>query len=353
MNELLIKVSVIIPVYNAEKYLPVCINSLLNQTLKECEFIFINDGSRDRSSEIIKQYKETDSRIKLINQDNAGVSIARNKGLKLTSGEFVGFVDADDSVEHNFFEKLYHAAKIDNCDIVFSNFESEIAGCKVITKYPFIMDKILQKEYIKHKIITYMIEKDDLNTACNKLFKNKLIKDNSIEFPAGVALGEDGVFNLYSVSNANSIKYIDYTGYHYKETVNSATRNIAAKDYFQRALDVYHLQLPKEITRYIDSEKVKVKKAIKLINSVMSYIHIYFAPTKNLSFFKRFCYVKNMISNTYVEEALQIYFNNRYNSLGRYEKFLLKLINKQSALGLYIITSYSRYRNKTYGGSLK
>src|SRR6476646_4070363 len=93
------KVSVIIPVYNAGKYITRCIESLLNQTLQECEFIFINDGSIDDSREIIEGYKQVDDRIILINQVNQGVSIARNKGLYLAAGEYVGFVDADDCIE--------------------------------------------------------------------------------------------------------------------------------------------------------------------------------------------------------------------------------------------------------------
>ena len=138
-----IKVSVIIPVYNAEKYITECIESLLNQTLQQCEFIFVNDGSKDHSGAIIDEFKKKDSRIILINQENQGVSMARNNGLKAASGEYVGFVDADDYIENDMYETMYNHAKQDECDAVISNLESEMEGRKFISNYPFPQNTIL------------------------------------------------------------------------------------------------------------------------------------------------------------------------------------------------------------------
>ena len=103
----MIKLSVVIPVYNAEKHLKACIESLLSQTLAGLEFIFVNDGSQDNSPEIIASYQATDSRITLINQSNQGVSVARNNGIAVAQGEYIGFVDADDTIASDFFEKHY------------------------------------------------------------------------------------------------------------------------------------------------------------------------------------------------------------------------------------------------------
>lgn len=341
-----IKVSIVIPVYDAEKYIEECIESLLSQTLKECEFIFVNDGSHDRSSEIIKSYQNSDSRIILINQKNQGVSVSRNKGVQLSTGEYIGFVDADDFVETDMFENLYNSAMKNECDIVFSNFESEQQGHKVITKYPFPVGVNLDKDFIKQKLLPYFIEKDDLNTVCNKIFRKKMIFDNKIVFPVNVTLGEDGLFNIYSFSHATSIKYLDYTGYHYREVKGSATRDISRKDYFNRALEVYTSPLPEILYKNIDIKKHEKQKAIKLINSVMSYIHIYFTPSKDFAFGKRYQYVSNMIKNKYVQDVLPIYYQEKYTTLGRYEKVILYSIKKQSIIALFIITSYSRFRNK-------
>jgi glycosyltransferase involved in cell wall biosynthesis len=341
-----IKVSVVIPVYNAEKFIAECIQSLLIQTLKECEFIFVNDGSLDRSGEIIEEYQKSDGRILLFNQENQGVSTARNNGLDVAVGQYIGFVDADDFIEKDMYEKLYNTALENDADIVISNYESELEGQKFITKYPFTVGVVLKKDYIKQKVLPYFIEKDDLNTACNKIYREKLIKNNNIKFPANVSLGEDGMFNICSFSHATTIKYIDYTGYHYREVKGSATRDILQKDYFKRALEVYNSKWPELYLDELDKNKLEKKKAIKLINSVMSYIHIYFTPSNDLTFRKRYRYVSNMLENENVQKVLPIFYDEKYSTLGRYEKVLVELIKKQSALGLFFITVYSRSRNK-------
>ena len=205
--------------------------------------------------QIIDEFKKKDSRIILINQENQGVSIARNNGLKVASGEYVGFVDADDYIEKDMYEKLYNSARENDCDIVVSNFESEIDGHKVITRYPFPINISLQKDFIEQEILPYFIMSDDLNTACNKIYKNKMIKENKVKFPEKIALGEDGMFNMQAFSYASSIKYIDYTGYHYREVIGSATRDISKKDYFKRALEVYTSELPQIFINKIDQGK--------------------------------------------------------------------------------------------------
>lgn len=340
------KVSVIIPVYNAEKYITQCIESLLNQTLRECEFIFINDGSTDNSEKIIEDYKKFNDRITLINQENQGVSIARNRGLDVSTGEYVGFVDADDYIEKDMYEMLYNAAKSGKCDVVISNFKSEMQGHGIITEYPFIVDTVLKKNYIEQELLPYFLRTDNLNTTVNKIYRNKVIKGNNVKFPEKVELGEDGIFNIKFFSNAINMKYIDYTGYHYREVVGSATRNIAEKDYFRRALEVYTMELPNIYTDTNNREKMNQLKAIKFISSIMSYIHIYFTPSKDVSFSKRYIYVKKMIRNKYVTEALSLCYKDIYSSYGRYEKFLIDMIKRKSVIGLYLATSYSRLKNR-------
>ncbi|MBO1579737.1 glycosyltransferase [Bacillus sp. XF8] len=340
------KVSVIIPVYNAEKYITQCIESLLNQTLQECEFIFINDGSIDNSREIIEGYKQVDDRITLINQENQGVSIARNMGLQLAAGEYVGFVDADDYIDKDMYETLYNSVKQSNCDVVISNFKGEMEGHKVIIKYPFPIDIVLKKDYIEQEILPYFLKADNLNTVVNKIYRNSLIKENNVKFPSGIALGEDGMFNVEFFSIATHMKYIDYVGYHYREVAGSATRDTSKKDYFKRAVEVYNMELPKTYTGKVDKVKIRELKSIKFINSVISYIYIYFEPSKDIRFSKRYKYVKNMVRNKYVREALPLYYGEAYSKLGRYEKFLINMMKRKFTAGLYFAVSYSRFRNR-------
>jgi glycosyltransferase involved in cell wall biosynthesis len=341
-----IKVSIIIPVYNAEKYLEECITSLLNQTLQECEFIFINDGSVDESKHLIESYQELDSRLILINQENEGVSAARNRGLQRAVGEYIGFVDADDYIEKDMFGVLYDSAKQHECDLVISNFEGETEGQKVNMTYPFEANVLLDKEYIKRELLPYFIKSDNLNAVWTKIFKTKVIKEYNVTFPEKVALGEDGMFNLLFLSYASTAKYINFTGYHYREVVGSATRNIVEKDYFNRAIEVYNLELPVTIVRQIDKGEIQQLKSIKLIKSVMGYIHLYFTPAENFGLLQRFTYIRNMIRNQCVQGSLPIFYREHYSSLGRYEKFVLAMINQKSTVGLYLATTYSRIRNR-------
>ncbi|OAS85138.1 glycosyltransferase family 2 protein [Metabacillus litoralis] len=340
-----VKVSVIIPVYNAEKYVAHCIESLLNQTLKECEFIFINDGSIDDSPKIIERYKNLDSRIRVINQNNQGVSIARNKGLEIATGEYIGFVDSDDYIEKDMYQILYNSVKKSDCDAIISNLKSEMNGKMTITSYPFSYDTKFERDYIERELLPYLFQNDNLNTAVNKLYRRKIINDNQVNFPEKVALGEDGMFNIRFFCIAKTFKYINYSGYHYREVIGSATRNISQKDYFNRALEVYNFVIP-EIQGKIDGEKLKQFKSIKLIRNVMSYIHVYFTPTNEVIFYKRYKYVKSMLNNKNVREALRIYKIVNKSSLGRYERMVINLISYKLTLGLYLTVGYSRYRNK-------
>ena len=111
-----IAVSVIVPIYNVEKFLKRCLDSIINQTLKDIEIICVNDGSTDGSAEILDQYKNLDNRIIVLNCKNQGPSVARNTGMKIARGEYVSFVDSDDWIDNDFLEKLYVAAKKHDAD---------------------------------------------------------------------------------------------------------------------------------------------------------------------------------------------------------------------------------------------
>src|SRR5574344_2773158 len=115
------KVSLIIPVFNSEKYLDECLESAIGQTLTDIEIICVDDGSTDCSAEILHEYSKKDNRIKVLRQENLGQSTARNKGLKFASGEYIAFLDSDDFMKSDMLEKLYDKAKVENSDIVMSD----------------------------------------------------------------------------------------------------------------------------------------------------------------------------------------------------------------------------------------
>ena len=122
----MVQLSIIMPIYNTGKYLHKCIKSILSQTLTNFELILVDDGSVDESGQICDEYAAKDARIKVIHKKNEGVSIARNTGIEVAAGEYIGFIDSDDWIESDMYEKLYNLAKSKECDIVM---------CDTVTKY--------------------------------------------------------------------------------------------------------------------------------------------------------------------------------------------------------------------------
>lgn len=338
------EISIIIPVYNTEKFLKACINSLIKQSFKNCEFIFVDDGSTDDSCNLIRSYKKKDNRIKLIMQKNKGVSSARNIGILNSNGKYIGFVDSDDYIDSDMYEILYKEMQTEDSDVIISNFEEELNGTKNIKTYNLIKNKKMDKTYIQNNIVSFFIKDDSLNTVCNKLYKKSIIDEYNIRFPKGLPLGEDGIFNMIYFSKCNSCKYIDYTGYHYREVHGSATRNLHKHDYFQRELDVYNFDLEKliDIPQNIDIQSLK---SIKLINNIKSNIYIYFDKNQDQSIFYKCRYIKSIVNKKEIKEALEIYLYN-VNITGKYEKLFLFCMKNKLIILLYILCTYSKIRNK-------
>lgn len=345
-RDMCIKVSVIIPVFNAQQYIEYCLQSLTSQTLVEAEFIFVNDGSVDDSQSIIEDYQKKDSRIKLVNQHNQGVSTARNNGLKVAKGKYIGFVDADDTVKNDMFETLFHHAEMNQCDVVISNYVRQIDGRQYTASFPFPEQVVLDENKIKQHIFDYLLMHDDLNAVWNKLYLRSTIEEYGVLFPHDLALGEDQLFNWHFFSYAKKCVYTQYAGYYYRDVEGSATRSIAHHDYFARAIDVYLAELPTVIQNSKHKHKIQTFKTTKLIKQVMSYIHLYLAPSQELSLRKRAKYVKHMLTNQHVISSISNYHSLYRRRLGRYEKVILWLMKHRMIVGLYVVTSYSRYRNK-------
>ncbi len=175
------KVSVIVPIYNNEKYLKECLDSICNQTLTDIEIICVNDGSEDNSLKIIEEYKQKDNRIILINQDNLGVSAARNNGIKIATGEYIGFVDSDDYIDNDFYEKLYNAAKHNDSDMA-------VAG---IIRFKGVRKKYMLKfnEELRLTNINKIMQLCRIPRQCytvNKIYKRNLLLEHNLFFKEGV-----------------------------------------------------------------------------------------------------------------------------------------------------------------------
>lgn len=214
------KVSIIVPVYNVEKYLSRCLKSITNQTLKDIEIICVNDGSTDNSLSILNDFATTDYRIKVIDIEHSGVAKTRNIGLKEASGEYIGFVDSDDYIDLDFFEKLYHSATKSNSDIAIG---SILKHKKYFNRYNAKYSKEEIAVDIQDKIKLCGDKKHFFFYAWNKIYKSSLIKENNIEF-GEEQMYEDVMFAIKVLYYSNKIISVCDTKYHYIEHENSLTK---------------------------------------------------------------------------------------------------------------------------------
>jgi glycosyltransferase involved in cell wall biosynthesis len=314
------KLSIIVPVFNNEIFIEKCIYSIINQTYKNIELIVIDDGSTDKSGDIIATIQNEDSRVKYIKQENQGVSIARNKGLEISTGEYIGFVDSDDYVDENMYQKLLDAALKNNADIVECNFftiNDEIIISKSDFKNAVLNNKneILENNFIK---------KNTANYCWNKLYKKKTILDYKFN---KLSYSEDYLFNSLILLNSNIKIVIEDILYFYVANSNSATK----KAYNEKYLDmitagnivlmnyekfkIYFIQA--ELVEYIlkkyiyifmlieksnHNEKKRIKKRyddfikfyFKNVKIKRRYIFFYFFGNNYVYFYKNFSVFKKI-----------------------------------------------------------
>ena len=221
------KVSVIIPVYNAELYLKQCLDSIINQSLQDIEIICVNDCSTDNSLKILEQYKEKDSRIKVvINNTNQGGGLSRNIGIEIAKGEFVHFMDADDYIESNFYEILYNYAKNNDSDIC-------ICDIRPLTEIPNYANGYFElNEYFNNNDNPCFIYKDIRDylfkkswNIWNELYKTSFLKKYNIRF-SKARIFHDGSFYFESIFRAKRISFVNQKLYNYNvHSSNSLTNN--------------------------------------------------------------------------------------------------------------------------------
>lgn len=214
------KISVIVPVYQAEKYLSECINSILKQTLFEFELIIINDGSTDNSGKICNELAHKDSRIKVIHKNNRGPSSARNSGIREAKGNYIGFVDSDDVIEKNMFRELYDLAVKEDADIVACGYKeiNFISGIRKKFTKPYGNERILEGIKIKEKFEELLLENHILGypSMCNKLYKKSFIHNNHLLIKENIKVAEDQCFNTEAFLKANKICSIPFPFYNYR-----------------------------------------------------------------------------------------------------------------------------------------
>ncbi|HHF0555864.1 TPA: glycosyltransferase family 2 protein, partial [Vibrio antiquarius] len=247
-----IKISIIIPVYNVESYLEQCLNSVINQTYKNLDIVCVNDGSLDSSKTILDNYAKLDSRVTVVDQDNQGLSSARNKGIKNSSGQYITFVDSDDWIDLQLVDCLVRELKREKRDVIFWPYLKEY---KSSSKPQVMFDRDIEFDAseISHTIYRRLfglsdIELDQIHnldlfvTATCKLYDASIIKNNDIRFVDTKLIGtEDALFNIYYFRYVSSGFYLNKEMYHYRKTNEGSLTSIKKDDLEVKWMNLHNI----------------------------------------------------------------------------------------------------------------
>ena len=288
------KISVIVPVYNVEEYLRKCLDSLVNQTLKEIEIIIVNDGSTDSSETIIQEYQKKYNNIKYYKKDNSGLSDTRNMGIKKSCGEYLAFVDSDDAVGTDMYLKMYEKAKSGDFDIVTSDIKYVYKDHEEIVKTAPIKDTA----NIKEAFI------DFYPAVCTKIFKRELFIDNDLYFKSGVWF-EDVELTYRLLPYVKRIGVIHEAFYEYLQREKSITSTVSPKiydyinnmngivDYYKEKglYQKYEKELEYAYVRYVYATFIKTCLAydeddfLKAVDEAQKNVHKYFPKYRRNKYF--------------------------------------------------------------------
>lgn len=316
------KVSVIIPVYNTGKYLKRCLESICNQTLESIEIICINDCSTDDSFDILLDYSKKDNRIKLINlTHNKGVAAARNIGIEKSSGEYIGFVDSDDYISLDFYDKLYKKATDYEADVAKGN----IYNCDNHGQHPTLTSFYNMNDKIRNNKIYFYYG------FTSAIYKREFIVSHNIKFPENISHFEDPFFSIQVAIYSNFVAFDDSSSYFYVKHESSAC---ASSKTLNKAVD-----FTKSVMSIFDIiNNVAISKKEFFI--ILSFLYEQVEP---------WCYdlslpeqanilaqdvVINILNNKYGFESFLRFYYSEKNSLSRFrlnknKKFLLNLLRKK------------------------
>lgn len=306
------KVSIIIPVYNAETYLKKCVRSIMEQTLREFELLLIDDGSTDGSSALCDQYAQQDSRVVVIHQPNAGVSAARNQGIAYAKGDYIGFVDADDWIEPDMYARLLSQGEATGSDVVMCDattvYDNGTLQADTITQLSG--NAILKKSDFRPSLLLEMAGSAWRCIYSKRIYSDKLLKPSGLQFPLGVKFSEDRIFNLYAFGHANQVCYLKESYYNRFMNVKSAVHRFH-DDYFEaykKAADAIE-----QAIRDTWNDDPTLQKAYlgQFIGGAMGAICNYYYKTSALSAKERKDKLRKLCDDRQLRAAIEIYGADR------------------------------------------
>lgn len=344
------KVSIIIPVYNVEQYLPKCIESCVNQTLKEIEIILVNDGSTDNSGKICDEYAANHSNIKVMHITNAGVSNARNIGIIVSTGEYIMFLDSDDWIDLETCETAYNTAINTGAEIVFWSWQKESVkgSCKdfYLEKNSYILlnndvDKLrIRCIGLLYNELNDPVKTDHFNTIWAKLYKKSFIIKSNVKFIERNKVGmEDVLFNIYVFQQVSKITYIPSYFYHYRLDNRNSLTKVDVSDLSNKFYNLFDSieKIIKNKPRFMEAFNNRI--SLSLINIMLSI-----ASYRNSNSFKsKVQETQVVLDNVRFRKALK---NLRFKALPFHWKIFFFFCKYRFAFGVYLMSIGMRQLRK-------
>ena len=288
------KVSIIIPVYNKQKYLKKSIQSILEQTYDNFELIIVNDGSTDNSSEICHNFQKKDKRVRVIDIENNGVSNARNVGISNANGEYIQFIDADDYTANNMLEDLVNIARMYNPDVIVNGIEKINEKNESVGKISPIFDGMTDIDKFMENFAEVQKQTGIYGYVHNKFIRKSIIENNNLLFDKDIWLAEDLDFCLDLYRNISSIYFCKDIYYYYlQEAENSSTTSNKKHDYLQQGKIILKEKEMLDYKNALNNNNLEIANSV-ITNFLMSYIHQQFN-------YKYHQFIKNLdvITNNY------------------------------------------------------
>lgn len=322
-------ISIIIPVYRAETFFDDCVSSILAQSFGDFELILVDDGSPDRCPELCDKWAATDDRIKVIHKQNGGVSSARNSGLDIASGEYICFVDSDDTLPVNGLQILMTSIEQINVDVVFGTFQFQY-GDKLLPHASRLPEgKYLFKDVLKDFIDDGTLSGFLLGSAWAALYKRNVIMANHLRFKEGLKNNEDGLFNFELALVANSFAVVNSPVYNYRQDNAPSKPNRMNENFGEKVFDILDMkEWPKDKYEY-DIQKARRKVTLAWWDI------LHFAT--DYSLFKSQAFIRKIVTQPNVRKGINYM---RPEKMNLYKRVIFYLMKYRLCFTFYFLLKY-------------
>lgn len=327
-------ISIVVPIYNSEKTLNRCIESVIAQDYSNLEIILINDGSNDKSDDICRIYLKKDIRIKYYYQENQGVSSARNRGIDIAKGEYIIFIDSDDYIEKNMISSMLCNCETDS-DIVICGYDTYNLKEKNIIPYIFNYQELERKNFTQINFLKHLgcwiLNFNNICMPWNKMFKLEKIKENNLYFPINISYGEDLMFNLLFFELANKVCWVPQILYHYEVGSTNSLEGKFKKDIFEQQHEQFEMLINlikrKNLLNYYNKRNL----ASYFLGRIEYCIKMLFHEHSLLNIEEQYQEINNIISDRLVQASLSLIWPTLPNNMTE----LAALIKKRDSDSIF------------------